>query len=616
MRFIKSLLSILFIIGILSGEAIEKKEERTYFFGLIKLGKKQKHEKGYWADKLFHGREFHAPVTFIPIEIRYGLGFNGELGGTVQNPTANVLGSSKWLRLEEGVSSFNPSITEMTGTSMEVDLALYNLADKYFKSNWLDMLTGFTYRSSTLLIPAEIPYADWGVINASWGSKRKFSPKVNEYLLTTHMLWQSFDSWFIDFRYSYGLARAKFYSKDNVIFDGSPSGTGTSMGLSVGLRYIIDSKKINRFTVGIDFRHSYTKINSISDESELTPITRFDLANYGIYLSLSAFYGGQKTIGDQGKTHYYNRNFMRARKDLRKFVAQFPHHANRYRAEAYLQKCDYKIPYEIMIEGIQLDDENKVEAALDRYLYALQMVVDDSVIVNTLNHRITQIAGSWMNHAELLLRNKAYTDAYHLTKKVAKFSDLGKTELARFHSYSVLDKGKKYQKYGFISRAMSYYTEALSLNNDLAYEVRSLQYQAGITLVEIANKVDKFDEIQLAIQSLEKAKALAKDIGSKNEKLLDDLKKKMNELDTHKSKTRIAQKMETARAHQILARSPRLVVGLTVPQVQVLLGEPADIIQGKIENEGEQLWIYYLKENQVLQLSFRDFRLFKIEEKY
>jgi hypothetical protein len=41
----------------------------------------------------------------------------------------------------------------------------------------------------------------------------------------------------------------------------------------------------------------------------------------------------------------------------------------------------------------------------------------------------------------------------------------------------------------------------------------------------------------------------------------------------------------------------------------------ADIIQGKIENEGEQLWIYYLKENQVLQLSFRDFHLFKIEEK-
>ena len=44
-----------------------------------------------------------------------------------------------------------------------------------------------------------------------------------------------------------------------------------------------------------------TKINKITDPDNITPVNRFDLANYGIYLTLATFYGGKTTIGDEAK---------------------------------------------------------------------------------------------------------------------------------------------------------------------------------------------------------------------------------------------------------------------------------------------------------------------------
>ena len=46
-------------------------------------------------------------------------------------------------------------------------------------------------------------------------------------------------------------------------------------------------------------------------------------------------------------------------------------------------------------------------------------------------------------------------------------------------------------------------------------------------MVELADKVDEPDEIILAIQSLREARELSSEIGSRNEKLLIDLDKKL-----------------------------------------------------------------------------------------
>jgi len=386
------------------------------------------------------------------------------------------------------------------------------------------------------------------------------------------------------------------------------------MALGLGFRYIIDPGKSNRFSIGIDFRHSYTKINKITDPDNITPVNRFDIANYGIYLTLSTFYGGRKTIGDEAKNVYYRKDYLTSKSKFIEFLNQYPNHSNRYRAMKYIAECNRKIPYQIMDQGLVFDDLGDSEKALDKYLKAKSRVIEnDTLIIEALNSRITEIAKKWMNSAELLLDKGLYNDALSLVKKVAKFSNIGGENLDRYRSYVILAQGEKLQSILILGKAMEKYSKALELNSKLGSKIFALQYQAGIQLVELADKVDEPDEIILAIQSLKEAKELSSAIGSRNEKLLKDLNNKLERFSDYKSDIIINQKMSQARYIQAIARSPRLTIGMTLPLIEELLGPPHERVTSNKTLEKQQLWIYNLMDKQ-LHLSFKDFILFKIEE--
>ena len=219
-----------------------------------------------------------------------------------------------------------------------------------------------------------------------------------------------------------------------------------------------------------------------------------------------------------------------------------------------------------------------------------------------------------MDQAEMMLGEKQYVEAYQMVKKVAQFSDIGTIALKRFQSYVVLGEGKKFQSVLILGKAMDRYAEALEMNEALKFEIKALQYQAGIQLADLAGKADEFEEIQLAIQSLERAREFSGGIGNRNEQLLKDLKAKLSRLDEHKARIGIDSRMEDGRDIQALARSSRLEIGMTVPQIQELLGEPHEkVLRENDIDSFEQLWIYYIKDG-TLQLSFQDYLLFKIEE--
>ena len=593
----------------------EKKEPKTFLFGLIKFDTESEYEDGYWINKWFFAREFASPVNLIPIEIRYGVGVNGKSTGSSSSLSSDSFKDDpKKIRYESDVTPLSQGVKNIWGSSIEIDVGLINIPHYIVGTSWMNVMNGISYRSSTLSSPALVPNEDWGLVNSSWGDSAYFSPKLSEYLATTHLQYQPFDNWYLNFRYSYGLASALFYSTDGESWNQNLTGSGTSAAGAIGIRFIIDPGKNNRFTVGMDFRYSYTKIHTINDPAEITPISRFDLSNYGIYLTLSAFYGGNKTTGDLAKKHYYRKDYIEALPTFNKFMAEFPSHANRHRAQRYIEDCEYKIPYQLMEKGLVLEKTGKTQKALDTYRYALTRVKNDTVAFNMLSGRIDQIALLWMIEAEKLLKEQKYIRAYNLVKHVAEFSDLGKREIRRFKSWVVLGEGKNYQKFGFIGKAMGKYTEALSMNSDLIYEVKALQHKAGIQMAKIAKEADEFEEIQLAIHSLEFARELAGGIGERNERLLTDLKEKLKSYDDYKSRLLIDRRMDIGRLEQTRARSDRLKIGQTLPQVEDLLGEPHETIIG-IDgiNSGEQLWIYFIK-NKSLHLSFQNFQLFKIEE--
>ena len=614
MKKTRHILFLLLLSG-LWGQIEDEKKPKTFLFGLIKFDTESAYEKGAWLDKWLHGREFAAPVNLIPVEIHYGIGFNGKTSGSAANLDKNSAADDPdKIKYDEDVDPISQKFNNLWGSSMEVDVGLINIPYYLLGTSWMNVMTGLTYRTSKTFYGAEVPYEEWAKTKINWGDTVYFSPKMEEYMLTTHFQYQPFNNWFMNFRYSYGLASAVFYTPDHEEWDETLTGSGTSAAMGAGIRFILDPGKENRFTVGLDFRYSYTKIHTILDPADITPINRFDLSNYGLYFTLSAFYGGKKTIGDEAKKLYYRKDYIHARDKFKKFLSDYPAHANRHRAEKYIADCDYKIPYTIMDEGVVLDKISKTQKALDRYIYAKSLVKNDTLILETLNRRIDQIALLWMFEAEKMLNESRYDEAYSLAKHVAEFSIHGKKELRRFKSWVVLGEGKKYQTAGFIGKAMGKYANALEMNPDLIYEVKSLQYRAGIQMARLAKEADEFEEIQLAIHSLEFARELSGGIGKRNEQLLMDLNNKLKSLSDYKTRVLIDHKMNLARGKQARARTEKLKVGQTIPQVQELLGEPHEKIIGSHgTNPEEQLWIYFVNQKS-LHLSFHHFQLFKIEE--
>jgi len=621
MLIMKKTRHALFIIILsgLCGQIEEEKKPKTFLFGLIKFDTESAYEEGAWFDKWFHAREFAVPVNMIPVEIHYGIGFNGKTSGSASNLGENsAKDDPDKIKYDETMDPEQYIVQEFSnlwGSSMEVDVGLINIPHYLVGSSWMNVMTGLTYRTSKTLYGAEVPYEEWSQTNVNWGDTVHFSPKIDEYMLTTHFQYQPFNNWFINFRYSYGLASALFYTPDHEQWDETLTGSGTSAAYGAGIRFILDPGKESRFTVGLDFRYSYTKIHTIlPPDALMSPISRFDLSNYGLYLTLSAFYGGNKTIGDKAKKLYYRKDYVHARNNFMQFLSDYPTHANRHRAKEYIADCEYKIPYTIMDEGVMLDKKNKTQKALDKYMYAKSLVKNDTLIMKTLDRRIDQIALLWMLAAENMLKEFKYDEAYNLVKHVAEFSIHGKKELRRFKSWVILGEGKRYQAARFIGKAMGKYANALEMNPDLIYEVKSLQYRAGIQMAKLATEADEFEEIQLAIHSLEFARELSGGIGKRNEQLLLDLNQKLQTLSDYKTRILIEQKMNLARKGQAIARSEKLKVGQTIPQVQALLGEPHEkIIGSNGTNPEEQLWIYFVNQKS-LQLSFHYYQLFKIEK--
>ena len=59
-------------------ETIVQDTTKSLLFKLfpIEEGMSGDYEKGYVWDRIFRRREFHNPVNFIPMELRYGFGYN------------------------------------------------------------------------------------------------------------------------------------------------------------------------------------------------------------------------------------------------------------------------------------------------------------------------------------------------------------------------------------------------------------------------------------------------------------------------------------------------------------------------------------------------------------
>ena len=582
-------------------ETIVQDTTKSLLFKLfpIEEGMSGKNEKGYVWDRIFRRREFHNPVNFIPMELRYGFGYNA--GG-------GFLGlgdlKSSWMSYESDVPDFGGGgFSSRLSQQFDLDILKTNLAYYWFGNSWLDMHTGINLRYSDLLSPADIP-DDWIISKSSWIANTQFSGKMFEVAWSQSLMLQWFESWYTTYRYTYGIAFSEIYSAKN-----SPTGYGPSQSFTMGARIIVDPGMTNRFAVGVDLKYTHTNINKIKDSKDLTPINNFTIQTAGIYATASVFFGGRKTKGDTGKMHYYRRDFIAAKRILEEFVDENPNHANVNRAKKLIVKSELNIPIQLMQEGMSFDERGMLERAVEKYIRAKSMA--DSSLSIVIEDQLRIIALREVEKAEGWL-NRGFGDSAiaHVTMVSGWYPQINH-HLKRFQITHLLNQGENLYRIGLNDRALGRFDKALEMDPGLAFEIAAYKHQIASDLLTMADSLKDLNSLRFIVYALERTKQLTGGLNKANTQILNELKLKLSAQEEFATRLKIDAILR-AEKEKKESHNP-IELGMSITQVEDIMGSPSEIVSNGSERR-DQLWIYRYENGAEVYLTFTNYKLFRIEE--
>jgi tetratricopeptide (TPR) repeat protein len=589
---------------------------KSYLWGLIQIKQTQEIEveDGYWKDRILRGREFHEPIRFIPFEVRYGFGYNGGAG------IAGISVHENFMQYGSPVTKFDGGeLTARVGHQLDIDFAKTNLSLYLLHSSWIDMHTGLNIRYSNVFLPAELPVEDWGNSNPSWNpGVRKFAPKTWTYSVSQSVILQWFEPWYLNLNYTFGIATATFHQTTEKEIEATPSGWGPSSSYSAGIRVLLnqtasDSRQ-NKFNIGIDLKHSYTKISNINDPADITPISSFYLSNFGVFVTFSALYGGSKTVGDLGKKYYYRKDYQQAAEKLKQFVELYPNHANLYRAEYLIKESERKLPTQLLKEGQKFEERNMTDRALEKYLKA--RVFADSTFKPFVDDHIRKIAEARLDAAELVLHSGQGEKAIEMVHDISQYYSKVDSVIPEFEAYHLYYQASKAIQYNFYDKALILLKQADKKDPSLHYGIDLLRQEIAGSLIENANKITDLKAINLVVQYLEKAKNITGTLGRNNERILDELKEKLTTKENLVLQSKIDARMIQERKNlEEKAAKPTIRIGMNTSLVKNIMGEPREMIEQSKDGANHQLWKYRFENRKPLELSFIDYILFKIEER-
>ena len=582
-------------------ETIVQDTTKSLLFRLfpIEEGMSGDNEKGYVWDRIFRRREFHNPVNFIPMELRYGFGYNA--GGGFLG-LGNL--KSSWMSYESDVPDFGGGgFSSRLSQQFDLDILKTNLAYYWFGNSWLDMHTGINLRYSDLLSPADIP-DDWIISKSSWIANTQFSGKMFEVAWSQSLMLQWFESWYTTYRYTYGIAFSEIYSAKD-----SPTGYGPSQSFTMGARIIVDPGLTNRFAVGVDLKYTHTNINKIKDSKDLTPINNFTIQTAGIYATASVFFGGRKTKGDTGKMHYYRRDFIAAKRILEEFVDESPNHANVHRAKKLIVESERKIPRQLVLQGMSFDERGMLERAVEKYIRAKSMA--DSSLSIVIEDQLRIIALREVEKAEGWL-NRGFGDSAiaHVTMVSGWYPQINH-HLKRFKITHLINQGENLYKIGLNDRALGRFDKALEMDPGLAFEIAAYKHQIASDLLTMADSLKDLNSLRFIVYALERTKQLTGGLNKTNTRILNELTLKLSAQDEFETRLNIDAILR-AEKEKREAHNP-IELGMSVAQVEDIMGSPSEIVSNGSERR-DQLWIYRYENGAEVYLTFTNYKLFRIEE--
>jgi len=168
-------------------------------------------------------------------------------------------------------------------------------------------------------------------------------------------------------------------------------------------------------------------------------------------------------------------------------------------------------------------------------------------------------------------------------------------------------------KYRFYDKALQLINDALIKYPLFNRRINAYRIQIAAMMVDDVKDIKNPEEVKLAIISLEEAKKLS-GLGPINEKIYKELKKRLSIIENLSIRYGIDKRMEEERFRRIKLNSASIKIGMTIPQVMDIIGNPFEIVhEHNIHGKDAQLWLYRVNDDKNLELSFFDYKLFKIE---
>jgi len=600
---VKTISIIIILSSIIKGELnqVAQDTSKSLIFKVFSIEDKalKRFGSGYIFDRIFRRREFHNPINFIPLEMRYGFSYNA---GT------NFLGlgglKSNWMSYESEVKEFDGGkFSSRLGHQLDLDILKTNLAYYWFGNSWLDMHTGLNFRYSSLLFPSAIP-EEWNVSQESWKLGEKFNGSMIELSWSQSLILQWFESWYSTYRYTYGLAFSQFYKKQNNL-----SGYGPSQSFTLGARYIVDTGMTNRFAVGVDFKYSHTAIKKIKDSKDITPINAFTIQTAGIYATASVFFGGRKTKGDTGKMYYYTGDYITSKRFLEEFVDENPNHANIARAKKLAVESERRIPYQLMREGMSFDKRGMIPKAVEKYIRAKSLA--DTLLTGVIEERLREIAYNEVERAEKWLNDGAGDTAIAHVTMVSGWYPGVRDHIKRFKITNLMNKGEQLYKIGLHNRALNYFDEALIMDSGLTFEIATYKHRIAVELLTMADQMKDINSLKFVVYALEETQNLTGGLSNTNSRILDELKRKLVAKENYEMREKIDQILNKEKKEKADEKS--IEVGMVISEVEEIMGAPSEIISND-GNSANQLWIYRYQNGKEVLLTFTNYKLFRIEE--
>ena len=323
------------------------------------------------------------------------------------------------------------------------------------------------------------------------------------------------------------------------------------------------------------------------------------------------FYGGELSNGDNAKEYYYRGDFIESKKIFEQFINENQTHSNIHRAKMYHQLSLKKIPYQLFKEGLQFETQGMVDKAVDRYMSSLQNA--NSTLTIEVHSHLKRIASFRIQYVEALISKRKYSEAISLLNKTVIFSNEAKKEMPRFEALIMIGKGETALKYRFYDKALQLFNNASIKYPLFNRQINAYRFQIAAMMVNDIKDIHDPDQIKLAIVSMEHAKKLS-GLGPVNEKIYQELKKRLSIIENLSILYGIDKRMEEERYRRIRLNSATVKIGMTIPEVMDIIGDPVEIIHEQTLHGGDaQLWLYHLSNDRNLELSFYDYKLFKIE---